>query len=33
VDLFIATSARRVERTVDIKSIIEEEVDGRINLP
>ena len=32
VDYFIATYARKVEKTVDLKKIIEEEDDGRINL-
>jgi AbrB family looped-hinge helix DNA binding protein len=32
VDYFIATYARKVERPVDLKRIIEEEDDGRINL-
>jgi AbrB family looped-hinge helix DNA binding protein len=32
VDYFIATYARKVEKPVDIKRIIEEEGDGRINL-
>jgi AbrB family looped-hinge helix DNA binding protein len=32
VDYFIGTYARKVEKPVDIKRIIEEEGDGRINL-
>jgi len=32
VDYFTATFARKVERRVDLKRVIEEENDGRINL-
>jgi len=32
VDYFTATYARKVEKPVDLKRIIEEEHDGRINL-
>jgi AbrB family looped-hinge helix DNA binding protein len=32
VDYFTATYARKIERPIDLKRIIEEEDDGRINL-
>jgi hypothetical protein len=32
IDRFVATSACKVERNVNIKSIIDEGVDGRIDL-